>query len=164
MESKKKKGKKSADVTSQDQKQAETGEPTARLQSDDETNKSQALHDPTNVVNNAKKGDVKQQINDSQNPNVHNFTAMRSQINQGQNSTLSWSVSNADRVRIEPDIGIVGTLGSTVVTPPKTTTYTLIAKNKDGESRQTQRIEVIDQSDEDLRASVARADRDRPGS
>ncbi|MHC4539820.1 MAG: hypothetical protein ACYS74_08570 [Planctomycetota bacterium] len=61
----------------------------------------------------------------------------------GQSSTLSWWISNADRVRIEPDVGPVGTLGSRTVAPLKTTTYTLIAANEAGESRVTRRIEVF---------------------
>ena len=76
-------------------------------------------------------------------PAIHSFAATRSRVNAGQSSALSWRVSNADRVRIEPDIGAVGTLGSRTVTPVKTTTYTLIATNQAGESRVTRRIEVF---------------------
>lgn len=78
-----------------------------------------------------------------QNPAVYSLATTRPRVNAGQSSTLSWQVSNADRIRIEPDIGVVGALGSRTVTPLKTTTYTLIATNKIGESRVTLRIEVF---------------------
>jgi cell division septum initiation protein DivIVA len=78
-----------------------------------------------------------------QNPAIYSFATTRPRINAGQSSTLSWQISNADRIRIEPDIGTVGALGSRTVTPLKTTTYTLIATNKAGESRVTRRIEVF---------------------
>ncbi len=76
-------------------------------------------------------------------PTIHSLTTTRPRINAGQSSTLSWRVSNVDRVRIEPDIGTVDALGSRTVTPLKTTTYVLIATNKAGESRVTRRIEVF---------------------
>ncbi|MEK7996116.1 MAG: hypothetical protein AAB403_20145, partial [Planctomycetota bacterium] len=76
-------------------------------------------------------------------PAIHSFATARPRINAGQSSALSWRVSNANRVRIEPDIGAVDALGSRTVTPSKTTTYTLIATNQAGESRVTRRIEVF---------------------
>ena len=75
-------------------------------------------------------------------PNIHSFNTSRSQIKAGQSSTLTWWVSNADEVRIEPGIGTVSSLGSKTVAPSTTTTYTIIAKNEAGESRETRRIEV----------------------
>jgi hypothetical protein len=60
----------------------------------------------------------------------------------GQTSTLSWHVSNAESIRIEPGIGRVSALGSRVVKPAVTTTYTLIAANKAGQSRLSCRIEI----------------------
>lgn len=76
-------------------------------------------------------------------PAIHSFATTHPRVSAGQSSTLSWRVSNADRIRIEPDIGTVGALGSRTVTPSKTTTYTLIATNQAGESRVTRRIEVF---------------------
>jgi myosin heavy subunit len=75
-------------------------------------------------------------------PACHSFNTSRPQIMPGQTSTLSWQVSNADRVRIEPGIGPVSALGSMAVNPSTTTTYTLIATNKAGESILSCRIEV----------------------
>jgi len=75
-------------------------------------------------------------------PVCHSFSTSYPQIMPGQTSTLSWQVSDADRIRIEPDIGRVSALGSRAVKPAATTTYTLIAMNEAGESRMTCRVEV----------------------
>ena len=75
-------------------------------------------------------------------PVCHSFGTTRARIMPGQTSILSWQVSNADWICIEPDIGQVSALGSVVIKPSTATTYTLIATNKAGESRVTCRIEV----------------------
>jgi uncharacterized phage infection (PIP) family protein YhgE len=75
-------------------------------------------------------------------PIIRSFTTTRPRIYSGQKSTLSWWVTDADSVRIEPNIGSVGALGSRTIAPTKTTTYTLIATNENGESSVTRRIEV----------------------
>jgi len=75
-------------------------------------------------------------------PTIHSFDAARARISKGQSASLSWHVSNADRISIEPEVGSVSALGSKNVKPPRTTTYTLTATNKDGETVQTCRIEV----------------------
>ena len=75
-------------------------------------------------------------------PTCHSFNTNRPLIMQGQASTLSWQVSNAERIRIEPEVGPVTALGSRTVKPSAATTYTLIAANNAGESRKTCRIEV----------------------
>jgi hypothetical protein len=75
-------------------------------------------------------------------PTCHSFNTTRPQILPGQTSTLSWQVSNADRIRIEPEVGPVSALGSMTVKPSATTTYTLIAVNRAGESRITRRVDV----------------------
>ena len=77
-------------------------------------------------------------------PTLHSFNTNRPAIMPGQASTLSWQVSNADRIRIEPGIGAVSTLGSRAVKPAATTTYTLIATNEAGLSRLSCRVEISD--------------------
>ena len=77
-------------------------------------------------------------------PICHSFDKIRPRITQGQSYILSWQVSNADRIRIEPDIGPVSALGSVAVKLSTATTYTLIATNKAGESKMTCRIDVGD--------------------
>lgn len=75
-------------------------------------------------------------------PTCHSFNTSRPLIMPGQSSTLSWQVSNAQRIRIEPGIGPVSSLGSMAVNPSATTTYTLIAENKAGQSRLSCRVEI----------------------
>jgi hypothetical protein len=75
-------------------------------------------------------------------PICHSFSTSRTQIIPGQTSTLSWQVSDADRIHIEPDIGRVSGLGSRAVKPAATTTYTLVATNEAGESKITCKVEV----------------------
>jgi peptidoglycan hydrolase CwlO-like protein len=75
-------------------------------------------------------------------PTCHSFNTTRPQILPGQTSILSWQVSNADRIFIEPDIGQVSSLGSRAVDPSKTTTYTLIAINQEGKIIETCKVEV----------------------
>jgi len=45
-------------------------------------------------------------------------------------------------IRIEPEIGSVSALGSRTVKPSATTTYTLIATNRAGDRKLSQRLEV----------------------
>ena len=73
---------------------------------------------------------------------IHSFNTARAKIKKGQNATLSWHVSNAESISIEPDIGSVSALGSRNVKPSKTTTYTLTATGKGGETVETCKVEV----------------------
>jgi outer membrane murein-binding lipoprotein Lpp len=75
-------------------------------------------------------------------PIVHSFASARSRVDKGQSATLTWHVSNASEIRIEPGIGSVSALGSTNVKPAEDTTYTLTATNGDGQTVETYRIEV----------------------
>ncbi len=54
------------------------------------------------------------------------FTADRVILKPGDSTTLSWTTSLADTCTITPDIGSVDLNGSMVVTPSKSTNYTLI--------------------------------------
>lgn len=118
--------------------QEQVAELTTRLQG--QTEKVRELQEQLAAAN---AGAEVSGIQAIESPAIHSFAATRPRVNAGQSSALSWRVSNADRVRIEPDIGAVGALGSRTVTPVKTTTYTLIATNQAGESRVTRRIEVF---------------------
>lgn len=75
-------------------------------------------------------------------PICHSFGTSHPQIMPGQTSILSWQVSNAQSIRIEPGIGRVSALGSRAVKPGATTTYTLVAGNNEGQSRLSCRVEV----------------------
>ena len=75
-------------------------------------------------------------------PTVHSFASARVKVDKGQSATLSWHVSNASEIFVEPGVGSVSALGSTTVKPTKTTTYTLTAKNEGGETVETCTVEV----------------------
>ena len=66
--------------------------------------------------------------------NINSFTASPANINQGQQATLSWDVSGAKTITIQPDIGSVGPSGSLQLSPPANITYTLTATSQAGTS------------------------------
>jgi len=71
---------------------------------------------------------------------IESFTATPDDIASGEEATLSWSVSNATTVSIEPGIGAVGASGSVVVSPNLSTVYTLTAS--DGRIARTASVQV----------------------
>jgi len=75
-------------------------------------------------------------------PVINSFTASPASIVQGANSTLSWSVTGADRVSIDNGIGQVTANGNVQVSPAVDTTYTLTAVNAAGQVTSTTRITV----------------------
>ncbi|MBN1375173.1 MAG: hypothetical protein JXA01_03350 [Dehalococcoidia bacterium] len=60
-------------------------------------------------------------------PVVVQFNALPKSIELGHASTLTWNVSGANKVTIEPELGTVPAAGSSFVFPNKTTVYTLTA-------------------------------------
>jgi len=76
-------------------------------------------------------------------PIVNIFSASPSTINQGESSTLTWSVSNADTVTITPYVGTVALSGSTSVSPVVTTNYILTATNSVGSVTASATVGVI---------------------
>ena len=62
-------------------------------------------------------------------PVVSYFTANPPIISAGSSTTLSWSVSNATSVDIQPGVGSVGFVGTALVSPAVSTDYTLTAIN-----------------------------------
>jgi DNA repair exonuclease SbcCD ATPase subunit len=75
-------------------------------------------------------------------PTVHSFASTRTKVDKGQSATLTWHVSDASEIRIEPGVGSVSALGSTNVKPTKTTTYKLTAINDSGQTVETCKVEV----------------------
>src|SRR4030042_1028126 len=65
-------------------------------------------------------------------PVVNSFNANPGKIVPGGSSTLSWDVSGAATVRIDQQIGNVGSSGTRVVLPKQKTAYTLTATNVGG--------------------------------
>jgi len=62
-------------------------------------------------------------------PVINYFTADPPVIPAGSSTTLSWNVSNAASVTIDPGVGSVGLTGTTLVSPMTSTNYTLTASN-----------------------------------
>jgi len=75
-------------------------------------------------------------------PVIHSFTADVYILNEGDSAILSWVVTDATTVTINPGIGNVSLSGSTSVTPTETTTYTLTATNTAGTNTATVTITV----------------------
>jgi hypothetical protein len=65
-------------------------------------------------------------------PVVNYFTADPPVISAGGSTTLSWSVSNATSVTIDPGVGPVGLVGTAPASPATSTNYTLTATNAAG--------------------------------
>ena len=59
---------------------------------------------------------------------VDEFEADPESIEEGDDSTLTWRVSNATQVTIDNGIGAVAAIGTVDVSPDETTTYTITAK------------------------------------
>jgi len=73
-------------------------------------------------------------------------------VEEGDRVTLSWETTNADRVTISPNVGDVSDDGSTTVTVNDDTTYTLRARNLDGqEDTCTVTVRVDEDEDDDDR-------------
>jgi copper(I)-binding protein len=75
-------------------------------------------------------------------PVIQSFTANPSTIQAGESSTLSWSVSGATSLTLNPgNIDVTGQT-SRVVSPESTTTYTLVATNANGSTQQSTTVNV----------------------
>ena len=74
-------------------------------------------------------------------PQISLFRATRTSITLGDEVTLIWNTSDADRVELEPG-GPVALSGDTNVSPDATVSYALVASGPGGETRQSVRISV----------------------
>jgi RHS repeat-associated protein len=75
-------------------------------------------------------------------PAIVSFTVNPGTISPEESSTLSWSITNATSASIDMGVGSVNSVaGSTSVSPPSNTTYTLTANNGMGPS--TAQVTVI---------------------
>lgn len=79
-------------------------------------------------------------------PSIGSFNANPDAIEKGESSSLTWSVSGASKVSIEPGIGSVGLTGSQRIFPDETTTYTLTATNQFGSTDATKIVLVQEKS------------------
>ncbi len=67
-------------------------------------------------------------------PKIHVFTAVPDAVEQGKQVMLSWEVSNASSVTIEPGIGVAELIGSKLVTVNAPTVFLLTATNRFGKT------------------------------
>ncbi len=79
---------------------------------------------------------------DQPKPIIKKFLTNRPEITKGETAELQWVVENATEVTIT-NVGPVGEVGSTGVSPESDTSYTLTAKNKYGEVSETVSIRVL---------------------
>ena len=75
-------------------------------------------------------------------PRILRFTSSPMEILEGEQSTLSWQVENADSVTVS-SLDKAGLSGSNPVSPARTTTYALIARNRWGEASASVTVSVI---------------------
>lgn len=75
-------------------------------------------------------------------PVVNSFTASPPGITAGSSATLSWNVSNATSVTIDPGVGTFASSGTTIVLPAATTTYILTATNAAGSTTAMTQVTV----------------------
>jgi hypothetical protein len=80
-------------------------------------------------------------------PAIGTFTAKPTVIVLGENATLTWSVTGARTITINPDVGTVPSSGSTLVIPSSSTTYTLSAANSFGTLTSTALVTTTTVSD-----------------
>ena len=73
-------------------------------------------------------------------PVIRRFQVDRTTVETGESATLSWDVERSEAVRLEPGLGQRLLQGSLVVTPERTTTYTLFA----GEVRSSLEVRVVE--------------------
>ncbi|HEX5445920.1 MAG TPA: hypothetical protein VFW87_18980, partial [Pirellulales bacterium] len=85
--------------------------------------------------------DITVSVTAGQLPRVLQFSAAPATIDNGQSSTLQWSVENADTVTITT-LGNFSLNGTQSVSPTATTTYTLTATNKAGTVTSTATVTV----------------------
>jgi len=81
-------------------------------------------------------------------PVISLFSANPWSIASGESTMLSWNVSNASTVTIEPGVGAVASAGNISVSPAATTSYTLTATNAAGWSSVTIPVAVMGEAAE----------------
>ncbi|MGA2268768.1 MAG: hypothetical protein ABSH44_09895 [Bryobacteraceae bacterium] len=76
-------------------------------------------------------------------PDIRSFRPERQAIKQGESVVVSWSVTGATRVRIDPDFTDLPLEGLRMVGPDQTTQYTLTAEGPGGSSTSAFLIRVL---------------------
>jgi hypothetical protein len=76
-------------------------------------------------------------------PAIGSFTVNPPVIGAGQSATLTWNVTGADTIRIDPSVGSISPSGSEPVSPGATTTYILTAGGATGLVTGTVTLSVV---------------------
>jgi hypothetical protein len=76
-------------------------------------------------------------------PIINSFDIMPEEIPVGGSATISWNVSGADVVSIEPDIGDVAKEESRTVSPETDTRYTITATNTAGSVSLVKKLTIL---------------------
>ncbi len=97
----------------------------------------------------------------SSKPVSYTFTASQTDIEQGLEISLNWSVRDAAVVKLNGEV--VGPMTGVVVRPEQTTTYTLEMLSHDGTTVSKDIIVTVTRSDEVNRAEDATVNRDADG-
>ena len=75
-------------------------------------------------------------------PQIKSFTANPLKLIEGEPLSISWQVSNATRVNIQPSPGLVKAEGKLNLSPVEDTTYTLWAVNRSGTSSNSLSVKI----------------------
>ncbi|MCX5997755.1 MAG: hypothetical protein NTV42_09185, partial [Chloroflexi bacterium] len=75
-------------------------------------------------------------------PTITKLTATPETIALGQSVTLSWDVSDATRVSLQPEIGTIPASGTRSVSPATSTVYKIIASNDAGQTTREVTVNV----------------------
>lgn len=76
-------------------------------------------------------------------PQIKSFVASPLNLIEGEPFAMSWQVSNATRVNIQPSPGLVKTEGKLNLSPVEDTNYTLWAVNRSGTSSNSLSVKII---------------------
>ena len=75
-------------------------------------------------------------------PRINKFTVSTGTVAQGEPVTLSWDVSDATRITLQPEVGTIPAVGTRALTPNVTTTYQIIASNDAGATKSEATVNV----------------------
>ncbi len=75
-------------------------------------------------------------------PRINKFTVSANTVPLGQPVTLSWDVSDATRITLQPEVGAIPAVGTRSLSPNVTTTYEIVASNDAGATKSQATVNV----------------------